>query len=70
MKKVRSKKSQAKTDVSITSSTSYTAPDSSRLTIEELRSFPGCENIDDKEAETIIQSLYDLSLLTFEVFNK
>jgi hypothetical protein len=70
MKKVRSKNNQAKTDVSTSSSAIDTSPYSNMLTIEELKSFPGCENIDDKEAEKIIQSLYELSLLTYEVFNK
>lgn len=50
---------------------SFTSANHSQmLTIEELRSFPGCENIDDKESEKIIQSLYELSLLTCEVFCK
>jgi len=40
------------------------------LTIEELRSFPGWENIEDKEAEKIIQSLYELSLLSYDILFK
>jgi hypothetical protein len=67
MKKVRSKKTQTSSDVSTTYSASDKANHSNMLTIEELKSFPGCENIDNKEAEEIIQSLYKLSLLTYEV---
>jgi hypothetical protein len=66
----RTRKSQAKSDVSTTSSTSYTGLYSNRLTIEELKSFPGCENIDNMEAEKIIQSLYELSLLSYDILYK
>ena len=67
MKKVRSKNTKASFDVSTTFSASDRANHYNMLTIEELKSFPGCENIDNKEAEEIVQSLYKLSLLTYEV---
>lgn len=70
MKKSRFKVSQTKPDVSSGFSAADTANHSNRLTIDELKSFPGCENIDDKEAEKIIQSLYELSLLTYDVLYK
>lgn len=70
MKKSRSIKGQTSSDVSTTFSASDTANYSNMLTIEELKSCPGFENIDNKEAEEIIQSLYKLSLLTYEVLNK
>jgi len=65
MKKARSKNTQTNSDASTASFAS--ANQSNMLTIEELKSFPGCKNIDNKEAEEIIQSLYKLSLLTYEV---
>jgi hypothetical protein len=70
MKMERIKKSQTNSHVSTASSASDTANDSNMLTIEELKAYPGCENIENKEAEEIIQSLYKLSLLTYEVLNK
>lgn len=70
MKLERTRKSLAKGDDSTTSSASCTASKSNMLTIKELKSFSGFENIEDKEAEEIIQSLYKLSLLTYEVLNK
>ena len=66
----RTRKCQAKIDVSTTSSTSYTSPYSNRLTTDELKSFPGCENIDDNEAEKIIESLYELGLLSYDLLYK
>jgi len=70
MKRARIIKNQTYSDVLISSSASYTATHSNMLTIEELKSFPGCENIDDKEAEKIIQSLYELSLLSYDILYK
>ena len=64
------KKTQTRYDVSTTYSASDKANHFNMLTIEELKSFPGFENIDNKEAEEIIQSLYELSLLTYEIINK
>jgi hypothetical protein len=36
------------------------------LTIEKLRSFPGCEYYSDEEAESIIQSFEQLTAIVFE----
>lgn len=36
------------------------------LTIEKLRSFPGCEHYSDEEAENIIQSFEQLTAIIFE----
>ncbi len=58
MKMERIKISQTKPDVSAGSYASETASHSNMLTIEELKSFSGCENIDYNESEEIIQSLY------------
>ncbi|MGE5457481.1 MAG: hypothetical protein ACM3RX_03930 [Methanococcaceae archaeon] len=45
-------------------------PYSSRLTITELRSYSGFENISDEEALEIINSFCQLSQISFEVFIK
>lgn len=39
------------------------------LTYKELRSFPGFENVSNIEAENIIKSLYQLSMITYQVFH-
>ncbi len=36
------------------------------LTIEKLRSFPGCEHYSDEEAGSIIQSFEQLTTIVFE----
>lgn len=43
-----------------------------RLTIEKLRSYPGCENLTDEKAVEIIDSLYKLAaiLLEFHYFRE
>jgi hypothetical protein len=41
-----------------------------RLSIEELRSFPGFENFTEEEAEQEIKSLETLSILFYELFMK
>ena len=41
-----------------------------RLSIEELRSFPGFENFTEEEAEREIQTLETLSILLYELFMK
>jgi hypothetical protein len=38
------------------------------ITIQELRSFPGLENLSDEEALEKVTSLYQLSQLAFQVF--
>jgi len=40
------------------------------LTIEELRSFPGFENISDEEALKTVTSLYQLSQVALQVFTE
>lgn len=41
-----------------------------RLSIEELRSFPGFENFTNEEAEKEIKTLETLSILFYELFMK
>lgn len=41
-----------------------------RLSIEELRSFPGFENFTEEELEKEIQALETLSILFYELFMK
>jgi hypothetical protein len=41
-----------------------------RLSIEELRSFPGFENFTQEEAEKAIKTLEALSILLYELFMK
>ena len=41
---------------------------SDMMTIEELRSFPGLENLSDKEALETATSLYQLSQIALQVF--
>jgi hypothetical protein len=71
MKKSRFNNSQKVSEISIISlvSTFNSATQSDMITLEELRSFPGFEKIEPKEADKIIQSLYQLSLLTYKIIN-
>ncbi len=39
------------------------------LTIKELRSFNGFKDVSQEEADRIIRSLYQLSVLTYQVLN-
>ena len=41
-------------------------PKKQPLTIEKLRSFPGCEHYNDEEAAVIIQSFQQLTTIAFE----
>lgn len=41
----------------------------SRLTIEQFKSFPGCEHYSDEEADQVIESLFQLSMLSINSFN-
>lgn len=41
-----------------------------KLSIDELRSFPGFENFADEEAEQVIKTLESLSILYYELFMK
>lgn len=38
------------------------------ITYKELISFPGLEKVSQDEAENIIKSLYQLSMITYQVF--
>ena len=40
-------------------------PQKEHLTVEKLKTFPGCEQYDDEQAKTIIQSLEQLALIIF-----
>jgi hypothetical protein len=39
-----------------------------KLTIDELRTFEGLENVSNEEAETIIESIDQFSILTYQLF--
>lgn len=41
-----------------------------RLSIDELRSYPGLENFTEEEAEQAIKTLESLSVLFYELFMK
>lgn len=41
-----------------------------KITPYELRKFEGCENLTDKEVEEIINTLYELSLISYEILFK
>jgi hypothetical protein len=43
---------------------------SDMITINELRGFPGLENLSDKEAEDAINSLYQLSQLAIQAIDE
>jgi hypothetical protein len=38
-----------------------------KLNIEELRAFPGCEHYNDQECEEIIESIFQISMLLFDM---
>jgi hypothetical protein len=42
-------------------------PKMEHLTIEKLRSYPGCENYTDDQAVSIIQTLEQFALILFEI---
>ena len=42
-------------------------PKMEHLTIEKLRSYPGCENYTDDQATSIIQTLEQFALILFEI---
>jgi hypothetical protein len=54
--------------ISITSSDDSSDNVKFILTYNELRSFPGLETISKDEAENVIKSLYQLSMITYQVF--
>ena len=57
------------TDISITTDVDNSNKSSYTLTIKELRSFPGFETVTSTEADKIINTLYQLSQLTYHVLN-
>lgn len=38
-----------------------------KLTIEELRAFPGCEHYSDEDCNEIIETIYQISMLLFDM---
>jgi hypothetical protein len=44
--------------------------DYKRLSIEELRSFKGCENYTDEEAVEIIDTLEQMTIVLFKLYQK
>jgi hypothetical protein len=56
-------------DISFISSDENSGSVTYMLTYKELSSFPGLETIDKNEAENIINSLYQLSMITYQVFH-
>ena len=40
-----------------------------RLTIKQIQNCVGFENISDEKAVEIIQGLYNLSIITYKIFN-
>ncbi|GAA3919567.1 hypothetical protein GO495_21540 [Chitinophaga oryziterrae] len=46
---------------------SYFDENRGRLTIQELRTFPGCEHYSDEQAEEIVESIYQIALLVFDI---
>ena len=42
-------------------------PNNEKLTIEELRAFPGCDHYSDEECNEIIESLFQISMLLFDM---
>jgi hypothetical protein len=55
-------------DISLTSSDDTSEKGSYILTYKELRSFPGLETISKDEAENVIKSLYQLSMISYQIF--
>lgn len=41
-----------------------------KLSVDELRNFPGFENVTEEEAEQVIKTLENLSILFYELFMK
>lgn len=40
------------------------------LTVEKLRTFPGCEHYSDEEAEQIVQTIHQFAHILFECVSK
>jgi hypothetical protein len=45
-------------------------PKKEPLTIEKLRTFPGCEHYSDEEAEQVVQTIHQYALILFECVSK
>lgn len=45
-------------------------PKKEPLTIEKLRTFPGCEHYSDEEAELVVQTIHQYALILFECVSK
>jgi hypothetical protein len=45
-------------------------PKKEPLTIEKLRTFPGCEHYSDDEAELVVQTIHQYALILFECVSK
>ena len=45
-------------------------PKKEPLTIEKLRTFPGCEHYSDEEAEQVVQTIQQYALILFECVSK
>ena len=41
-----------------------------RLTISEIKKYPGLESLNEEEAITIIEELYQLSLITYFIYQQ
>ena len=55
-------------DISISSPDDNSENVKYKLTYKKLRSFPGLETISEDEAENVIKSLHQLSMMTYQVF--
>jgi hypothetical protein len=56
-------------DISISTTSENSGSVNYILSYKELSSFHGLETIDKKEADNIINSLYQLSMITYQVFH-
>ncbi len=45
-------------------------PKKEPLTVEKLRTFPGCEHYSDEEAEQVVQTIHQYALILFECVSK
>lgn len=45
-------------------------PKKEPLTVEKLRTFPGCEHYSDEEAEQVVHTIHQYALILFECVSK
>lgn len=45
-------------------------PKKEPLTVEKLRTFPGCEHYSDEETEQVVQTIHQYALILFECVSK